>query len=599
MNTDRRREPASNLGIDPRDVLHAVQAHPSRWLIPLLLCTTLGALYAFFKPATWEATQALVVRDEAVGKASRPGRFSAVEEMKTAQETVLELIKSRSVLAAALAQVGPATDQPAPKVWPSDAAIEGLSSAIKITPPKGAEFGKTEVFYLKVQDGDPARAIALTTAVCQQLEKQFDDLRYQKYQGVIDELTKTVSLAQADLDTSTEALTAVERAAGPDLAELRILNETPSNESGLRRQAGEIETELRTYRGSVNSNQELLKLLRAALDDPGRLLASPGRLLESQPALRRLKDGLVDAQLRAAQLLGNMEESHPAVVAARQSEQEISRQLHDEISIAIKGLEVDLGLANERVQRLEEQRDRVQARLIHLAAIRAEYNNLTTSTRHRAEILKTAQQELAEARAGQAAAHTASLITLIGKPDVGSRPVGPGKTVILLGGVMSGLLMGAAIVFLTVMPGASRHSPQTPAGNRDGRFHDPATPTGCGGLNQAGTTLAAEMQPSPAAVAHSSASDAVLAGADCCLPEPGETEQRSFSRLSPIWVAEPIVAPGISQAVRQRAADDLAAETFAALPQAVACPSPAPVAAGSLSLRQALKRVFPDPAAGN
>ena len=170
------------------------------------------------------------------------------------------------------------------------------------------------------------------------------------------------------------------------------MNETPSNESGLRRQAGEIETELRTYRGSVNSNQELLKLLRAAMDDPGRLLASPGRLLESQPALRRLKDGLVDAQLRAAQLLGNMDERHPAVVAARASEQEISQQLHDEISIAIKGLEVDRGLANERVERLEEQRDKVQARLVHLAAIRAEYNNLITSTRHRGEILKTASK---------------------------------------------------------------------------------------------------------------------------------------------------------------------------------------------------------------
>ena len=177
-------------------------------------------------------------------------------------------------------------------------------------------------------------------------------------------------------------MSAVEREAGPDLAELRILNETPSNESGLRRQAGEIETELRTYRGSVNSNQELLKLLPAALDDPGRLLASPGRLLESQPALRRLKDGLVDAQLRTAQLLGNMSEDHPAVAAARASEQEISQQLHDEISIAIKGLEVDLRLANERVDRLEEQRKNVQGRLVHLAAIRAEYSNLIATVAH-------------------------------------------------------------------------------------------------------------------------------------------------------------------------------------------------------------------------
>ena len=174
-------------------------------MLPLVLCTTLGALYAFLKPATWEATQALLVRDEAVGKASRPGRFSAVEEMKTAQETVLELIKSRNVLAAALTQVGPPADEPKPAEWPSDRTVESLEQSIKITPPKGAEFGKTEVFYLKVQAGNPARAMALSGAICGQLKNQFEDLRSQKYQGVIDELTKTVSLAQADLDTSTES----------------------------------------------------------------------------------------------------------------------------------------------------------------------------------------------------------------------------------------------------------------------------------------------------------------------------------------------------------------------------------------------------------
>ncbi len=433
-------------------MLHAVVAHPLRWMLPIVVFTTLGALYAFFKPATWEATQALLVRDEAVGKSTRPGRFSAVEEMKTAQETVLELIKSRSVLAGALTQVGPPANETKPEQWPSNRTIESLEDAIKITAPKGAEFGKTEVFYLKVQAGDHARAIALAEAICHQLEVQCDDLRYQKYQGIIDELTKTVSLAQADLDTSTAELTAVEREAGPDLAELRILNETPSNESGLRRQSGEIETELRTYRGLVNSNQELLKLLQSAQDDPGRLLASPGRLLESQPALRRLKDGLVDAQLRTAQLLGNMEEAHPAIVAARAAEQEISGQLHDELSIAIKGLEVDLRLADERVERLEEQRKNVQGRLIHLATIRAEYSNLIATSRLRGEILKTAEQELAEARAGQAAARTASLITLIGNAEVGSRPVGPGKTTILLAGILGGLAIGAGIVFLTVEP---------------------------------------------------------------------------------------------------------------------------------------------------
>ncbi len=363
-----------------------------------------------------------------------------------------------------------------PQGWPSDRTIESLGDAIKIVPPKGAEFGKTEVFYLKVPAGDPARAIALAQAICRQLEAQVDDLRYQKYQSVIEELTKTVSLAQADLEASTEALAATEREAGPDLAELRILNESPSNDSGLRRVAGEIETELRTYRASVASNQELLKLLQASLDDPGRLLASPGRLLDSQPALKRLKDGLVDAELRTAQLLGNMAEEHPAVVAAKASEQEISQHLHQEISIAIKGLELDLRLANERVDRLEEQRKDVQNRLVHLATIRAQYSNLAAAVRNRGETLKTAQQELAEARASQASAHTASMITLVGQPNVGSRPAGPGKTMILLGGIIGGLALGAGIVFLTIEPAVQAIPAHASVAAQNAPAHDGLTP---------------------------------------------------------------------------------------------------------------------------
>ena len=411
-------------------------------------------VFALVRPVSWEATQALLVRDEAVGNTVRPGRFTHVEEMKTAQETVLELVKSRSVLAGALAAVGAPADYTAPEPWPSDAAVESFQQSIKLTPPKGAEFGKTEVFYLKVSAPTKQRAVALAAAVCKELESHFEQLRVSKYQSVIDEMTNTVALAQTDLTKSTADLTTVEKQAGRDLAELRTLNESPSSDSALRRMANELESELRTYRGLVNSNQELLSLLEAAKDEPGRLLASPSRLLEAQPALRRLKDGLVDAQLRTAALLGTMSPEHPAAKAAVVGEQEIGAHLREEIAIAIKGLQIDLHLAEQRVAALEQHRLDLQDRLLQLANVRAEYANLVVTTKHRSDILKTAQQELSEAQAGQAAARTSSLITLIDAPDAGSKPSGPGRTTIVLAGFMAGVLVGLGILFLTIQPSA-------------------------------------------------------------------------------------------------------------------------------------------------
>jgi uncharacterized protein involved in exopolysaccharide biosynthesis len=440
--------------LHPRDVLHSLRAHPARWAAPTVLMTLLAVGYALVRPATWEAQQALIVRDEAAGHAgsiSRPGQFGHVEEMKTAQETILELVKGRGVLGSALDEVGPPSARKSAD-WPSDKAIESLQGSIKLAPPKGAEFGKTEVFYLKVTDASRERALALATAISRQLQNRFEKLREMRAKSVIGELVKAVSLAQVDLETSTRKLASMEAKVGPDLAELRMLNESPSGDSEIRRVSTELANELRVHRAAVASNEELLKLLYDAQVDQGRLLATPSRLLESQPALKRLKEGLVDAQLRTAAALGSMADDHPQVQSARSAEAAISGHLHNELQIAIKGVDVDLRLARQRVQSLELQREKMQGRMSGLAEVRADYGNLVMATRQCGEILKTAQQDLSEARASQAAAHTASLISLVDKPDAGTRPAGPGRTMIVLIGLLGGLVTGLGVVFLTAQP---------------------------------------------------------------------------------------------------------------------------------------------------
>jgi polysaccharide biosynthesis transport protein len=149
------------------------------------------------------------------------------------------------------------------------------------------------------------------------LQDRFAQLRETKAGSASEELTRTVELARGDLDKATAALREVERRVGIDLAELRILNESPSGDSDLRHSATELKRELRTYQAAQPESEAFLKLLTAAKDDPSKLLASPSMLLKSQPALGRLKDGLVDAQLRTGQLLGTYSEAHPLVKGAR------------------------------------------------------------------------------------------------------------------------------------------------------------------------------------------------------------------------------------------------------------------------------------------
>jgi len=427
--------------------------YPVRWLLPTLLIGGLVGLYAMIRPPTWEASQALIIRNEAANNQAPPGKFAQTDEMKTVQETILELSKGRRVLAESLQKVGPPADNLRHEHWPAPQDVANLQEVVKLTPPKGAEFGRTEVFYLQVKSTSRQRAIDLADAVCHELETSFQGLRNQRAQSMIHELEKTVRIAQDDLADSTRRLNDLERRVGSDLGELRILNDTTGGESALRRTITEIRAEIRQARAAHQSQKEMLGLLEKAQQDPHSLTVTPSQLLESQPALKRLKEGLIDAQLRSADLQGRMSDSHPLVQAAKQSEDEIRTRLHDELTGAIRGVQAELRLGDQRIAMLEEHQADATRRLDQLAGLRAAYANLSAETRNRSELVQRAEQRLAEVRGNQATATTADLLARIDQPDTGPSPVGLGRGMLVLLGMAFGLVAGFGVVYLTASAG--------------------------------------------------------------------------------------------------------------------------------------------------
>jgi polysaccharide biosynthesis transport protein len=436
-------------------VFDLLRVHTLRWMLPAVAIAAVVGVYAVVRHATWEASQALMVRNEASNAEKSPGKFSYPDEMKTVQETVLEIAKSRGVLASALREVGPPADCQTPDAWPTERDVVEVRKNIQLAPPKGAEFGKTEVFYLNVRAEDRERSVALNEAIVKQLQARFQELRDAKAQSMVEELTKTVALAKADLDRATVKVEATEKRVGSDLADLRSMQDTAASDSALRRSGEEIRAQLRDNVLADKTSRQLLAVLTGAEGDSGRLVAMPNRLLESHPSLRRLKDGLIDAQLHTSSLLGTMSNSHPKVLAAKESEEEIGRAVHRELEIARRGVEVELRVLADRRTLLEEQLAKTNDRLNTLAGVRASYANDVAETKNRAVLLECAEQNLAEASATRASAKAASLISRIDTPDAGIRPVGPSRAMIALGGVLAGLLVGFGVVFLSLPAAAT------------------------------------------------------------------------------------------------------------------------------------------------
>jgi len=440
--------------LNPTELIETLRSHWKWWVLPAVAGAVVAAAYSLVAPRNWRAAQTLTLRPEAASVSEqRLGKFADLSEMKVQQATILELAKSQSVVEATLKSVGPKPSWfGTPKSWPSLENVADFREQVDMRPPGGAEFGQTEVFYLSVVDTNRDRAAALLSALVDQLELRMQSLRDDRAQSMTVELEKTVAMAEKDLGARTEKLAKFEATIGGDLAELRNLNATSGNQSGVALEMQAIAGEQRSNDAARRENEQMLTLLKAVEHDPAQLIATPNALLKSQPAISRLKNALIDAQIRTSNLLGIYAEEHPFVVGARESQTLIEKQLRDEIATAIKGLEVDLNLTGDRAAALEAKSVAGTKRIARLAGARAEYANLVAAVENHTKLVEAARKNLADARADRASAHAASVIGRIDGVEAGVRPVGPGRTTITAAGGVAGLILGLGVVFLFAKP---------------------------------------------------------------------------------------------------------------------------------------------------
>ncbi|MCA9196399.1 MAG: hypothetical protein KDA87_02635 [Planctomycetales bacterium] len=416
-------------------------------LAPAIICGCLGTLYAAIRSPSWLAWQALSVRDEVITDTNRTGRFLDTDSRKAAQETVIEVARNRTVVRRALEQMGPPKTLLRLSKWPSDGEVNAVMDKLRISPPDGSELGKSEVIYLSVEAKTPELAVALNQAMCDQLDVRLKEVRSQQAASILSELTGKLKLTEQNLADATKKLAAIERTVGKDLGELKSLGPQASGDSSLRRQISQIKTDIRSNEANIIAQQNLLEILHAAKDDSAMFMATPNRLLDAQPGLRRLKDGLVDSQLKVAELSGSMSAQHPAVIAAKKGEQEIREKLSSEIASAIRSIQSEIKVTNALIDSQRSQLNESQKRLDEIAVIHSGYSQIESEVAHRTEEVKQARQALANAKATQNASTTTSLITRVGGPETSDGPVGPGRITIALASWFGGLIIGLGIVF--------------------------------------------------------------------------------------------------------------------------------------------------------
>ncbi len=441
--------PRTTREITLQDIVRTTWRHRLRWAATVVAVFGAAVFYAVKTPRTWEAAQAIVVRDDAAGAPGASGGVRREEDVKNRQQTLGELLVSHAVLERALKRAGPEGRGVPAASWPTEENIADLRDAASLVPPKGSEFGKTDLFYLRVKDRDRDRALRMTEAVYQELQESFCDLRAGVARSAIVELTDAAAQAEGELARATAQLAEIEKRVGVDLAVLRVLHQSPTADTTLYRSLTSIMDDLRQCRAAEQKHATMADLLNKAKGDPLLLLAAPQEVLEYHPGLASLVEGLTRSRLQVAARAAKLTEEHPEMQAALREEAGIREDIRRQLAVVIEGVSAARALCSARRTALESQQAELNERLKRITDARAGYSNLIAQVEQRRTLLDDAQRRLGQAKATLAAASANSLLTRVEAADGGLEPVGPSHAKIALAGLVGGVLAGFGVVLLT------------------------------------------------------------------------------------------------------------------------------------------------------
>lgn len=418
-----------------------------RWMIilPAIVLFAFSTVFAVLGPKRWRATQVFHLRDEMIGRQHRPGHFESLDDMKTAQETILEIARNPDVVRRVLQELNPAKPT-------TNAAIEDAQSAIQVSSSNGAELGETELIRLSVLDRTPDRAREFCRQLTSETEKELRTVRYNRARSMTAELSKATESAENSLREIAAQIADFETALGPNLSDLRNLIEPTSGDNQLKKDLNQINIELRGAQVSLESLQQQKRLLQSSYDDVHSIVATPNELLDLQPALRRLKDGLVDAQLKLAGLQGEYHDNHPKVVNALEGVERMKQALRDELGLALRGLEDQIQVTESNVAKWTQLAADTNARLQTLTEQRVVYDQMNEEFKRRDVVLRDAQTALAQADSIKEAARSVDLLTRVSEIQVASRPEGISKRTLVGTTSLLGLVIGLGLVVLFHSP---------------------------------------------------------------------------------------------------------------------------------------------------
>ncbi len=425
------------------------------WIIPAVAGLVLSLLYVFFvRSETWTARQTLIVRDDMLGQSLKPGQFSSLESMKSAQETILEIARRPEVIRSVLTTLGPKSKGLFFNAsrYPDAATIEDVQGLISLSAPNGAEFGKTEVMTLNAKSSSPERSQRFIELLLEEMEKNINEVRMSRLQSMESELLLARNGARAALELSMEKLRVMEDTLGADIGTMNGLNSAQPGDTFAKSEISQILVEQRAAQVQLDSALSAQQQLNEAKLNPERVFTTSANFLQTEPKLQALSKSLVDAQKAYADNTGRFEDLHPAVRSSRETVRVMREQIFQELESLSLSLNSQITELQQRIARLDGLADQHRARLVELGSKRVDHLAVNGEFIKKSEVFNQFESRLSEVRSLRASTGNVAWLTRIGAPQLATRPDGMGKKSLVLVGGFCGLMMGLGLIMLVAPP---------------------------------------------------------------------------------------------------------------------------------------------------
>jgi uncharacterized protein involved in exopolysaccharide biosynthesis len=370
--------------------------------------------------------------------------FDYRNKMRRALQDQRELIMSNRVLARVCRELNPDDSQPV-----STKQIDALLKNLDVTPPGGETFESSNVFIMEYQDSSPERATQVAAAITRSYLDVYQEMTKSKKDYSHSFFLEQSQKLNMDMQEKEKKLSEFETKQALALIEILNLEPGKANQevgpnallSQFLRLNGELQTELTGLRVSIN-------YLEREIAKDGIPVVPPEMELAGR-SISVFKTKVSQLQLQLNEMKPQFNENYEPM---KQVEQELNLSvdsLKKELERSVNAQKLNAQSIEARIAQLEKIIHDLKMQIQTTAMEKTTYDSLKQEYNISKEAYTHARTQLEQARMAQSLNQGKQFLTLIDKPEVPSKAFKPNRLLMIIGGLLSGILLGVAVA-LTV-----------------------------------------------------------------------------------------------------------------------------------------------------